>query len=424
MSGAFPSRTARPTVVTIRLCLDSRAWRGRCENRLNVRAEFWSVKRPMIQQQRRQYSRKTLNPLPYINLPSGNGGIVLDVSEQGLRFRATRPVEQLGPIPFSFTAHSKLVSGIGEVVWNDRVKKTYGLRFTDLPYFALEQIRKWPHDSNLRLGIGKDLTLQIPAAGEPASSSADERGTLAALAAKVASGLDRLLPGSFGSKVLESWLPAMGNVLAELRRLFPGAYFPKQNRWLFKTTFALFLGIVVSTLVYVRHREAGELLVRLGTRLSGEASTLTAASTVASEGHRVDDESANKLNVAGPVAQSVPQPVNAAIGITTKETSTETPAPQGKENTARLPKTEAGGKELIVQVAALKDEADARELSDKLRHENFQAFVGTLPVDSFYRVMLGPYADEASARIVLGKLKKAGFDSFIRRGSVTERLGS
>ena len=77
-----------------------------------------------------------------------------------------------------------------------------------------------------------------------------------------------------------------------------------------------------------------------------------------------------------------------------------------------------------MQVAALKEESDARELTNTLRRENFEAFVGTLPVDSLYRVMLGPYADEASARVVLDKLKKAGFNSFIRRESGAERLGS
>ncbi|HXP79778.1 MAG TPA: SPOR domain-containing protein [Verrucomicrobiae bacterium] len=378
----------------------------------------------MTQHERRQYSRKTLNPLPHINLPYDNGGIVLDVSEQGLRFRATAPLKQSGPIPFSFTSHSKLVTGIGELVWMDKAKKTGGLRFTELPYSALEQIRKLPQNTNLRPGISHDLTLHIPAPDESAFSITNRNGISARLASKVVSELDRLLPESFMSKVREGWLPVLGNALAKLRALSPEAYFQKQNRWLFKTTFALFLGIVISTLVYVDHRPAGELLIRLGTKLAGGVNTLTPAPATASLAPRVEDVSAYKSNVDGPAAQAVPQSVTSVPGKTAEEISAGTPAPQAQEATVRLPKPGAPRTELVVQVAALKEEGDARELTDQLRQKNFQAFVGTLPVDSFYRVMLGPYADHASARVVLDKLKKAGFDSFIRREPVAERLGS
>ncbi len=378
----------------------------------------------MTPNERRHYSRKTLNPLPYINLPFDNGGIVLDVSEQGLRFRAIAPIKQSGPIPFSFTSRSNLVAGIGELVWFDQAKKTGGLRFTQLPYSALEQIRKWPQNTNLRPGISKDLTLHIPAPDEILASNTNRRGSRATLASKIVSELDRLLPESFVSKVRESWLPVLRNAWAELRARSPEAYFQKHNRWVLKASYALLLGIVVSTLVYVDHRQAGELLIRLGTSLSGGANTLSPASTLPSQGPSVDDGSAYISKVEGPVTQAIPQSVSSATGKTAKEISTGTPAPQAQQTPVRLPKPEARRKELVVQVAALKEEGDARELSDRLRQKNFQAFVGTLPVDSFYRVMLGPYADEASARIVLGKLKRAGFDSFIRRESVAERLGS
>ena len=373
----------------------------------------------MTPHERRQYSRKTLNPLPHINLPFDNGGIVLDVSEQGLRFRATAPIKPSGPIPFSFTSHSKLVTGIGELVWMDKTKKTGGLRFTDLPYSALEQIRKLPQNTNLRPGIGNDLTLHIPAPDDFPSY-----GTRPTLASKVVSELDRLLPESWMSNAREQWLPALRNASEKLRALTPDAYFQSHNRWIFKTTFALFLGIVISTLVYVDHRPAGELLIRLGSRLAGGISTQTPASIAASVVPRVDDGPVYKSNVDGPVAQAVPQPVSSAPGKTAEEISIATPAPQAQETPVRLAKPEARRTELVVQVAALKEEGDARELTDQLRQKNFQAFVGTLPVDSFYRVMLGPYADQASARIVLDKLKKAGFDSFIRREPVAERLGS
>jgi cell division septation protein DedD len=376
----------------------------------------------MIKEQRRQYPRKTLNPLPHIHLPSGNGGIVLDVSEQGLRFRSIAPLEQSGPIVFSFSSHSSLIAGMGELVWLDHAKKTGGLRFTELPYSALEQIRKWPHDANLRMDVSEGLTLHSPAPDQSRSWWRNERSARAA--AKVASAFHKLLPEPFRSKVRESWLPALRNAFAELRALVPESYFQKVDRRLFKAGFALSLGIVVLTTVSVRHRQAGELLVRLGTKLSGGVNTLTPRPAIASVSPRVDEGTAYRSNVDGPVAPAVPPSVSAAAGNNAKELPAGTVAPQPPETSARPSKLADPGAKLVVQVAAVKDEADARKLTDTLRQENFAAFVGTLPVDSLYRVMLGPYADQASARVVLGKLKRAGFNSFIRRESGAERLGS
>lgn len=382
--------------------------------------------RTMMQEERRQYSRKTLNPLPFINLPSGNGGIVLDVSEQGLRFRALGPVELTGSIRFWFTARSKLVAGVGEIVWFDEGKKTGGLRFTDLPYNALEQIRKWPHDADLQLSISKDLSMHMPArAVSPFPPPGTmEHGAQTESASRTPSWFDGLVPGSFESRIRESWLPALRRSLAELRALVPGANIEKQDRWIFKTSAALFLAVITSSAVYVRHRDAGELLIRMGTRLSGRVNTVTPAPTVSSQDALVDDGTTLKAEADVPVEQAVPPSVSGSTVNSSKEISIGTAVPQIQETPSTLPKPAISGTKLVVQVAALKEEVEARKLSDRLRQENFEAFVGTLPVDSFYRVMLGPYPDEASARVMLGKLKKAGFDSFIRRESNAERLGS
>ncbi len=214
----------------------------------------------MTQQERRQYSRKTLNPLPYINLPSGNGGIVLDVSEQGLRFRALASVELSGPIDFSFTAHSNLVTGTGELVWMDRAKRMGGLRFTELPYKAIEQIRNLPFNANLRPEFSGDLSMHIPPLNDSQPSSARPRGAFAALGSKFASGLNGILPEPFGSKRKVSWLPAMGNALAKLRARFANTRLPSNNRRLIQASSAAFLGIVILALGYAGHRQAGELL--------------------------------------------------------------------------------------------------------------------------------------------------------------------
>lgn len=352
---------------------------------------------------------------------------MLDVSEQGLRFRAIGPVETSGPIDFSFTARSTLVAGMGELVWFDQANKTGGLRFTELPYKALEQIRKWPHDSNLQVGMGQDFTLHMPTPSETPAPRTNERGARASLKSKVASQFDKLLPDSFGTKVRENLPPILGNALSGLNSLTQETYFQKNKSRIFQASLAIFLGMVISTAVYVRHREAGELLIRLGTRLSGgTAAAVTPAPTVASVAPHVDDGSANTSKMDSPAAETIPQPPSVDAGKIAQDIPAATRAPQVAEITARPSKPQARGTELIVQVAALAEESEARKLTDRLRQENFQAFVGTLPADSYYRVMLGPYADEVSARTVLGKLKKAGFNSFIRREpiAVADQLGS
>jgi sporulation related protein/PilZ domain-containing protein len=383
----------------------------------------------MTHQERRQYARKTLNPLPYIHLPSGNGGLVLDISEQGLRFRATAPMEQKGPINFSFTVHSNVVAGIGELVWFDQAKRTGGLRYTQLPYNALEQIRKWPQNSNLRPDITQDLTLHIPAQGEFEYPATHRRVARATGKSKAASEFDRLLMKSLRSMRRETWRPALRNAWAKLRAFSPAGYFQEQRPWLVKTTCAVGLGIVISTVVYVHHRGAGELLVRLGTRLSGGITTAAPAPAVASEEASLDDGSDYKAPAYQsvpdvPVTQAAPPSASPVAGKTAEEIPASAPVAQAPETAVRVAKPEVARTKLVVQVAALRAEGDARELTNRLRQENFQAFVGTLPEDSFYRVMLGPYPDAASARAVLGKLKRAGFDSFIRREPVAERLGS
>jgi hypothetical protein len=96
----------------------------------------------MIPQERRVHTRKALDHLAYISLPHNNGGVVLDVSEGGLRFHALAPVKGNGPISFQFEIDSgRKFDGVGELAWLDPTGKFGGLRFTQLPNEIREQIR-------------------------------------------------------------------------------------------------------------------------------------------------------------------------------------------------------------------------------------------------------------------------------------------
>ena len=69
-----------------------------------------------------------------IRLPSGNHGIVLDVSQEGLGFLACAPIEEEQPIRFQISGKSTPgAEAIGELMWKDGTRKRAGLKFTQLP---------------------------------------------------------------------------------------------------------------------------------------------------------------------------------------------------------------------------------------------------------------------------------------------------
>jgi hypothetical protein len=105
----------------------------------------------MMPHERRLSVRKMPEYLAYLSLPSNNGGIVLDISEGGLGFRAIAPVQADGPIHLRFAIDSATrIRAVGELAWTDGTGKVGGLRFTQLPDEVREQIRAWAGQSNTR----------------------------------------------------------------------------------------------------------------------------------------------------------------------------------------------------------------------------------------------------------------------------------
>lgn len=379
-----------------------------------------------IQVERRAVARKMLNPLPYINLPSDNGGIVLDVSEDGLRFRALSPVEQSGAIPFWFTAHSNRIEGEAELVWLDEARKTGGLRFTQLGADAREQIRAWPGDPNLRPCIGEDFALHI-SAPEPSTPrwKWDWRVALAPLVA--GSRHAGLWMKSFATKIAAALLPMIQSGRSELRALRPQDYLRESGPRILRVAGGVILGIVVLTVSYSYRSQAGDSLIWLGMKISGPAHAIMSAPAGTAQVSQADARSASKSlpAPANTPAQSAPPPPTAAVATGPNDKPVApggpvVPALPAPAANAGAPKLNASGTELLVQVAALTDESGARDLAETLRRENFPASVRVLPVDSLYRVVLGPYSDKGAALNERGKLHRAGFHAFIRREPAAE----
>src|SRR5215470_453143 len=93
--------------------------------------------------ERRQVPRTTLDKLAYIHIEPNNGGIVLNVSGDGLCFHSMAPVERNGPVCFSLLEQNRRIDVRGELAWTDEIQKVGGLRFTILTAEAREQIHTW-----------------------------------------------------------------------------------------------------------------------------------------------------------------------------------------------------------------------------------------------------------------------------------------
>ena len=93
---------------------------------------------------RRLHVRQRVASLTYVDLGENNGGIVLNVSEAGVRIQAAAALE-VGPISLrlQLPGSSKRLELNAEVIWVGPSRKEAGLYFMDLSEDARSQIRKW-----------------------------------------------------------------------------------------------------------------------------------------------------------------------------------------------------------------------------------------------------------------------------------------
>jgi cell division septation protein DedD len=80
------------------------------------------------------------------------------------------------------------------------------------------------------------------------------------------------------------------------------------------------------------------------------------------------------------------------------------------------PKASAGGS-LVVQVAATRDQAEARRMVDRLKGKGYAASAERADLGAkgiWYRVSVGPYADRATADKAAAQLKQMKFSPMVR----------
>ena len=104
----------------------------------------------MNRTERRKSPRTPIRRLAYVNLePYDNGGVITDISCEGLRFHLVKPVEHGGVVRLSILlGATNHLDAVGELVWMDASRKVGGVRFTVLPAGAADQILNWAKASN------------------------------------------------------------------------------------------------------------------------------------------------------------------------------------------------------------------------------------------------------------------------------------
>src|ERR1700689_778078 len=101
--------------------------------------------------ERRLTSRTKLNQIAYVNLQTGNGGIMLDASAAGIGFQAAGRIDPNAPMRFQSSAWSTEGTEISrELVWLDATGKRGGLRFVDATTEVREALRMWLGELGVR----------------------------------------------------------------------------------------------------------------------------------------------------------------------------------------------------------------------------------------------------------------------------------
>jgi hypothetical protein len=98
---------------------------------------------PVMKPERRRSPRISLSGLAYINFDSNCGGIVVNISDEGLCFHTIAPIERSDTVRFWFLTNGRRIEAEGRLMWTDETRKTGGLRFNALSTEASRQIRNW-----------------------------------------------------------------------------------------------------------------------------------------------------------------------------------------------------------------------------------------------------------------------------------------
>jgi TPR repeat protein len=325
--------------------------------------------------------RKRTQQLVYLELGRDNGGVMLNLSEEGCSFQAITPVK-CGETRFAFQiSGGRRISGEAEVMWVDDVGIMGGLRFLNLPAEARKQIRLWLQETNAPEEHGTLEPADAARSREAAEMAARQyRGSPYQPGAGMAA--DETPPTSAWAhlRAASSPVPAMHDERFTMPLLREeGSYVSSRARAvaLWRALAVLATAAAIGLLLMAYQHEVGESLIWLGESLSGKtkASVMTPESKAATSASSPDTSppgsspsdastpgSSTETN-AGPQASSAGKPQGAASAPRVADAGVPT-----ESQPARLDTSAAGGagQESVLERQVPRDKPDTWDSSESV----------------------------------------------------------
>jgi protein TonB len=116
--------------------------------------------------ERRAHQRRRLDQLAYIGFGPDTGGVLLDISEEGLRCQIVGAVVEGNQcrLKFALPGRHSAIEADGQVVWSNRSRQGGGVRLVGLGSDARQELRQWIIEEASSNGVRK------PPAPRPAKS--------------------------------------------------------------------------------------------------------------------------------------------------------------------------------------------------------------------------------------------------------------
>lgn len=398
------------------------------------------------QTEKRRLERARTDQLLYVELGTGNGGILLNVSEEGCGVLAIAPMWDDKP-HFTFAiGGGRQIQGDAQVAWVDKSRKMGGLRFVDPCTVFREQIRAWLADPKIpevaqpppepspetnilapahapvespekrrRKQLREEARAKLEFAqqladnrkgGAPSETQPDKQfqfgEATSALVNTLQDTLENVsLPGPNQGSGVHTLSYAWPSEPIKLPPQVREKAYPRRHhadRSLLKGVVAIVLGAAIAALAVAYHQQAGQALMRLGTSLAGKPQEI--APTGNTNGGAAAVGSAPEASPAPaqvePAFTSEPEPLDTA-GDKSTDTTSEA---REQEVVPPQPKPQSKG-ELLTSPVPQKPTPVPKQVA----RENKESHATAEQVQALWSEV---EAGDVSAEVALGELYAQG----------------